>query len=254
MRNNKIVDLLRQLKDEYGILALKAEFEAEGASFEDVILLKDYCDIVGLELTLKIGGCEAIRDIKDAQLIGVNTIVAPMIETPFALKKFVNAINLIYESQPKLFINIETITSVKNFDKIVDAEDFLNISGVVIGRNDLLNSCQYKDCNLITNMTEEIIKKTVLVGKKAVVGGNISPNSVEFLSDLKNISAFETRKVIFDSSILLNPTRSKTAISKALQLEIKLIEDKLEKSNIMYKNDIERLHILQKRLTDYSIT
>ena len=103
---SKILDILTDLKKKHGVVALKAEFEAEGASFDEVLLLKQYASEVGLNLTLKIGGCEAVRDIIDAKKIGVNSIVAPMIETPYALKKFISAISIIKTSIPLCYLFI----------------------------------------------------------------------------------------------------------------------------------------------------
>lgn len=251
--NQDVYNLLKKLKLSYGVTSLKAEFEAEGASFEDVLLLKQYCDFVGLDLTLKIGGCEAVRDIKDAKLIGVNNIVAPMIETPFALKKFVNAINNIYDIPPKLFINIESCTAVRNFNEIVNSKEFAQITGVVIGRSDLLKSYEFDDFNSIFGITKKIVEKTISCGKNTIIGGNICPNSVDFLLNIENLPAFETRKVVFDMSIMRNPSDLKKAISEALSFEILLLENKLKTSDIKYTMDIERLSALKKRLNSYSI-
>ena len=87
----KLVKILVDLKDNYGVFGIKAEFEAEGTRLEECVRLKDIVSAAGLTLTLKIGGCEAIRDMYDARIIGVDKIVAPMIETSFALKKFVES-------------------------------------------------------------------------------------------------------------------------------------------------------------------
>ena len=60
----------------------------------------------GVPLYLKIGGAEAIRDIKDALELGVDGLVAPMIESSFGLVKFLNACRLIYGNK-KIFLIIE---------------------------------------------------------------------------------------------------------------------------------------------------
>lgn len=110
---NKMINTLIDLKENHSITALKAEFEDEGTSIEETLRLKEMSNQVGLDLTIKIGGCGALKDMHDAKEIGVNSIVAPMIESAYAMKKFVRASKLAFsESERKktsFFINIETI-------------------------------------------------------------------------------------------------------------------------------------------------
>ncbi len=250
--DKKIISLLIDLKDTYSIQSLKAEFEAEGASFDEVLLLKNYAEFVGLGLTLKIGGCEAIRDIIDAKKIGVTSIVAPMIESVYALKKFVMAVKSVYSDSdmPKLFINIETITAVNNFDEIIESDCFKYIDGVVVGRTDLLGSMELlssdSDINLIFDITDEIACKTQNIGKELVIGGNIAVNTVDFLKDLSYLSSFETRKVVFDVK-LLTSQRFADAINKALEFEILWLENKISMGTEPSAIDIKRLKVLKVR-------
>lgn len=90
----KMLDALIDLKENHHVVGVKAEFEAEGTRMEEALRLKEVVTKAGLELTIKIGGCEAIKDLFDARIIGVNTIVAPMIETPYAMKNMFRQQNL----------------------------------------------------------------------------------------------------------------------------------------------------------------
>ncbi len=250
--DSKIKDLLIDLKEHHCITSLKAEFEAEGASFDEVVLLKQYADSVGLDLTLKIGGCEAVRDLRDAKKIGADVIVAPMIESAYALKKFVSAVSSVYADEvwPVLLINIETITGINNIDEIISTEDFLKISGVVLGRTDLIGSLGLSslepDINIIFELSQKLSDLMKSMNKKIIIGGSISDNSINFLKDLSYLSNLETRKIVFAPSILCNGSFS-DGINKALRFEILWLENKVSSSQLPNSYDLERLRVLNKR-------
>ena len=83
---------LFNLKKKYKIKGIKAEFEAEGSSNENISKLRALTNKVDVELHTKIGGVEAINDIYSSIECGVDGIIAPMVETGFALVKFIESI------------------------------------------------------------------------------------------------------------------------------------------------------------------
>lgn len=84
----EMIDILKRLKDEYGVFEIKAEYENEGSRQEELCRLKDITSKVGLPIIMKIGGVEAVTDIYNAITLGVNGIIAPMAETNLPLVNF----------------------------------------------------------------------------------------------------------------------------------------------------------------------
>ena len=140
----KMVDALNDLRENNHVIGIKAEFEAEGTRLEEAYRLKEVIMKANLGLTLKIGGCEALRDMYEARVIGVERLVAPMVETPYALKKFLAAVKLAFPpdefEQIDFCANIETIDACKNFSRMLEQREIGDLNGIVLGRVDLTGS------------------------------------------------------------------------------------------------------------------
>ena len=199
---------LKQLKSKYNVVGIKSSFEDEGVIFNELIKLKELCLSCGIELNIKIGGCEAISDINNCLLLNVNGIVAPMVESPFALEKFVTSIhdNLPPQLRKRInfFVNIESKTSYENIRGILDSDSCRYLSGIVVGRSDLIKSFGLTKDNVnddeIYDMVFEIFNEAKKYKLMTVMGGNISVNSTDFIKKLYNkklLDKIETRNVIF---------------------------------------------------------
>ena len=70
-----------------GAVGVKTSFEDEGAHPKNVQKLRLLTHKVGLDLNLKIGGAEAKTDFNMGLEMDVDGVVAPMIESEFALSK-----------------------------------------------------------------------------------------------------------------------------------------------------------------------
>ena len=131
----KLLNSLNNLK-KFGVNTIKKSFEDEGANVDEIKLVKNLAYKVGLKLNVKIGGCEAKNDIINCQKINVNGIIAPMIETPFAFKKFIHASSKVTDIS--LFINIESKTGLLNLKDILSIlficppDDNLNLFDIII--------------------------------------------------------------------------------------------------------------------------
>ena len=85
---------------------LARRFEDEGVSLRDVNDILTICNKNALYSTIKIGGCEAKTDSIICMNLDVNAIVAPMVETPYAFKKFCENFNFSSFKSSSSFIDI----------------------------------------------------------------------------------------------------------------------------------------------------
>ncbi len=253
----KMIETLKDMKENHHVIGIKAEFEAEGTRLEEALRLKEVVTKAGLDLTIKIGGCEAIKDMFDARTIGVNTIVAPMIETPYAMKKFVQATKFVFPDEERLdmkfLVNIETITGYENLDKMIESPYFSDVSGCVLGRVDMTGSMGLtrEDINSDTvfEIANTMAEKMQKVNKAMVIGGGVSAHSLPFFRNLPehSLTKFETRKIIFDAQKALKDPDVEKGILKAVGFELMWLKNKREFYKMIYDEDAQRLTMLEAR-------
>ena len=108
-------DKLLELKT-LGIVGVKQSTEDEGALHQDISLIRDITRSCDLKLSVKIGGCEAITDISFCDSINVDGVVAPMVESEFALQKFTESVSFLKNTN--FYINVESETAVVNLENV----------------------------------------------------------------------------------------------------------------------------------------
>jgi 4-hydroxy-2-oxoheptanedioate aldolase len=255
----KMVDALKELKEGFAVVGVKAEFEAEGTRTDELMRLKEVCMAADLSLTLKIGGCEAIRDMLDARATGVNHLVAPMVETPFALRKYLKAIDMAFpqdeQEHVEFLINVETLQTVNNFDDMLAIPEIDRLDGIVVGRSDLVGSMgigrEVIDSDQILAHTLNVLAKARERNMTCVVGGTITADSIPFLRRLSEpqeiLDRFETRKVCFKCPDSLGP-QAADGIKKALHFELLWLENKSSFNHTTQEEDHKRISTLRKRL------
>ena len=249
----KLFDQLIRLKKEYDLQGIKAEFEAEGSSFRDLVRLRRITDKLNVPLYLKIGGVEALRDIKDSLELGDDGLIAPMVESRFGLKKFLDAVASIYKDKSvHRSINIETQQAVANLDEILELGKG-HIDNVTVGRTDL--SASYfdpkvqPDSDFIFDLLERLGKTISSAGITMTVGGGLSKKSIERFKKDKDkwprlIRRLETRKVILPIKVMLE---NKNCIGEALRFEELYILSKKEMSDLFMESETARLTRLKMR-------
>lgn len=249
---NRMLDILLELKNEYNVLAIKAEFEAEGSRTDELVKLNEIVFRANMNLVIKIGGCEAVRDLDQCRLLGASGIMAPMIETPYAMEKFMSAAQKVYGDDIKdieWIINAETKTCRANFDDILRVgKGFLNT--VSIGRVDLSGSMGLPRSVIngdeIYEATKDLAMRAKDSGCIVNFGGGISLEAIPFIINMfPLINKFETRKVVFKAS--KDEQQLRTAILKAMEFEILYLQNKCDFYGRMANEDMARMEMLKVR-------
>ena len=68
----KMLYILQNLRKTCNVVSVKAEFEAEGTRTEELLRLLEIARRADVKIALKIGGCEAVRDLIEAKQFGYN--------------------------------------------------------------------------------------------------------------------------------------------------------------------------------------
>ena len=244
--------ILSKLKD-LGCSGIKISYEDEGALLNEVITMRYLTTFVGVKLSIKIGGCEAKRDIVDCINLNTDTIVAPMVESSFALKKFTNSLK-VYNYNGEKGFNLETIQAYKSLEEI--SNEFNIVDFVTLGRVDFVNSLN-KDRNyvnseemleIVSNVFEKAREKNI----KCYLGGAISIESKDFIGKLiekKLLDKFETRYIIFDTS-KINFENFNELLYWANVFEVEWLKLISNRYNLLFNKDTNRIKMIEERINN----
>lgn len=251
----KMVRLLTDLRTNHSVTSLKMEFESGGTRLEEAMRYKEVSMAAGLTLTTKIGGGEAVSDMYAAAHLGTRHLVAPMIETPYALKKFTEAVRHAFaegdREDMEFYFYAETITAVRNIDDMLEVPGLDLISGVVIGRSDLLGSMrlpgdQANSPEILTLCTD-VARKAKAKGKKCVLGGWVNCAAMPFIKAFPpgHLDKYETSRVVFHCPSALD--NGEEAFSKAAEFEYLWIKNRRDYYGAIYSNDDRQVKAIEAR-------
>ena len=190
-------DELAFLKSNHSLVGIKGGTEVEGMNFDEILFMKEVSrDII--PMTVKIGGPEARNDMRYMLSIGVDKILAPMIESPYALKNFVSTIKEIDKDEKALLaINIETITGFNNLDAIVRSPHFIPINQITVGRSDLSGSMEMDvEDKKVNEVTKKIVDIARYYNKKTSTGGKINPANAFTIKENIKSDYVNTRNMV----------------------------------------------------------
>jgi 4-hydroxy-2-oxoheptanedioate aldolase len=245
---NHLVSKLKEISNLYGVIGIKQSFEDEGALLEDVISVRRITELCNLQSFVKVGGCEANTDIYNCLKIGVNGIIAPMVETPFAISKFMDC----YDPRAQFYIVMESKTSYNNIDEILEVSKD-KLTGIVVGRSDLSKSYNLNkkeaDSDFIYSIVEDTLKRTKRHNLLTTLGGNVSVKSSDFIERMYSynlLNRIETRNVVIELNNA-NITKIDLAIQEAINFEILLLENKHDLSTTLSDDYIKRIDLLKSR-------
>jgi 2-keto-3-deoxy-L-rhamnonate aldolase RhmA len=206
---------------------------------------------VGLELSIKIGGCEAKRDIIDCIDLNCDTIVAPMIESKFALEKFLKSLDA-YKYNKKKGFNLETIVAYKNLEELTLL--FNKVDFVTVGRVDFVGSLgkdrDFVDTDEMYEIVESVFKKAREHNTLCYMGGAVSINSKDFIQKLfanNLLDKFETRYVIYDAhSVDLNKLDKLLYWANVFEVEwLKFVHSRYM---LNANKDVKRIKMIEERI------
>ena len=252
---DRMVEILKELKSLHGAISVRAEFEAEGTRLDELLRLKEICMAGGLGLTLKIGGCESIRDLLEAKVVGVDYIVAPMVESPYALRKYLQAIEKVFPVNERygleVWCNIETATACSRFDEMLRIPEIGSLTGIVVERVDLSFSMGLNEDSInnteINSIVFNVINKAKAAKLKCTIGGGVSAQSLDFFQTIPqgHLDRYETRKICFAWNQAHNGHEK--AIMRALGFEVLWLRNKLDYYKVITQNDMERMNLIEQR-------
>jgi 4-hydroxy-2-oxoheptanedioate aldolase len=231
---------------DYSVFAsLKGEFEAEGLTRVDVAAEALFAARHGLDYLVKISGAEAKSDVFYLADLGITSLVCPMVETEFAMQKYMEM--LPDNTFEHVGVTIETITAVANIDGILKQGKAL--SEVTIGRTDLTASWggDSVESDRTIGMVKSVAKAAKASGLKVTMGGSVSKHTRELLKNDAELRVLldyvETRKAVMPVERFLD----ESALTQALKLEEVLLRRRARESERTLPAVTTRLAALTKR-------
>lgn len=216
-------DAARLLVDRHGSYLMKISTEDEALDHDTV---KRRCDALRdvISVELKIGGPGARGDLALVKTLGLEYVIVPMIESPYAMQDFAAGYREIFGGGTPVHagINIETKTAARYLAAIL-AKGADILKQVTVGRSDLSKSMNRAvDHATVTAIARRVVAAGARRGLVTSVGGGIDPENVVAVASKIRPRCVNTRNFAFRLSVLDTPEKQQAAICDALAAEILL--------------------------------
>lgn len=205
LKQIQLTSRIKRLVAEHGLCAIKTGTEVEDMSFPEIQFLQEMAEEL-IPVFVKVGGPEARNDIRSLKRIGVKGIIAPMIESPFALRKFIETLQDLYGSdysQVERGINLETITAYEKLESILESPFASDLHQITAARTDLSASLGLPtDHEHVMEICSDIISRCHRYGLRTSVGGAIHPGVVGRIIETIQPENINTRHMVLHCSTL----------------------------------------------------
>jgi hypothetical protein len=227
-------------------LSLKGEFEAEGLNPVEMAAEAIWAARRGLDYLVKIGGCEAKSDVDYLQKLGIRSLVAPMIESPFAMSKYMAM--LPEGAFDHVGVTIETFHAVDRIESILDAGT--KLTNVTIGRSDLTASFggSGTNCSETLDMTLKVARAAKARRLEVTRGGSVDADTREIMRDGHELAvlldAVETRKIVMPISTFIEDGTFEDSIAsecELLEIRMRPLQTSLEAMGKRHRSIQSRL-------------
>lgn len=254
----KMVGLLEDLKENHHAFGVKGNMESSGMEAWETMRLKEVTMRAGLKLTIKLGGAEALTDMRHARALGADRIAAPMTSCQFALRKFIAGIDRVFPPEEKKGVSfifyIESINAYSNLDSMLEVQNLETLSGLVIGREDLVwsmglagSDADY-NAQRVLEITKDTLKKAKAKGLETTIGGGItSVGNLKNLSELEPglLNGIQTKMVRFACPAAFS--QGNAGLSKATEFELLWMKNRVNYHEAISKADLNTIRALEAR-------
>jgi hypothetical protein len=180
-----------------------------------------------------------------------------MVETPYALEKYIAAKNMVFSEEERedtdFLFNMQTVTCYDSRERVLEvaaAED--GAQGIVFGRVDFVGSLgRNRDSINDADVTERVMVVADLARQRnldLVVGGGISIDSLHVIREIASVhlTRFETRKVVFGRDAVNLPNLEQGLLN-AVHFELLWLLNKRDYYGRITQEDAKRIDMLESR-------